>query len=265
MEEARPSDDPGLWIRLTPPSAGRARVLHLSWRDLAHFGRFMAFLAVLSVSLVGTWWYYASGYQKTGNLPALVAQLQEDQARINLLSEQLEEAELLYAQIWTMLGADRADPGAFWLPPPTPTGVLEGEDLSGSEPDLSDPPSGWPLVERGFLSQPLAVDPDVPGGHTGIDLAIPSGSYILAVGPGRVAAIGEDPVYGLYVFVEHRDGWESRYAHASVLSVELGDLVQEGDVLGLTGSSGRSTAPHLHFELIRNGRPVDPLLYLTRP
>jgi murein DD-endopeptidase MepM/ murein hydrolase activator NlpD len=78
-------------------------------------------------------------------------------------------------------------------------------------------------------------------------------------------ARGEDAVYGLYLVLQHPGGWESRYAHASLITAEVGDRVREGEVLGLTGSSGRSSAPHLHFELLYLGVPVDPLLHLVRP
>jgi murein DD-endopeptidase MepM/ murein hydrolase activator NlpD len=227
--------------------------------------RFLAFTTLFTLSLVATWWYYATGYLQTAALPAIVATLQEDQGRIRNLALQLEETEALYARIWALLGADRGDPGAVWLPPPPTVSGRPSPEPDALTGGMLEPPSRWPLPERGFLSQPLTVDPDEPGGHPGIDLAIPSGTYMIAVGPGWVSSIGEDPIYGLYIVLQHADGWESRYAHASVLAAETGDIVEEGDVLGLTGSSGRSTAPHLHFELLRWGRPVDPMVYLSRP
>jgi murein DD-endopeptidase MepM/ murein hydrolase activator NlpD len=265
MSEKTSGPKPGITLEIQPPAGGLSRTLHLSWEHLGHLLRFGVFATFLTMSLVATWWYYASGYLQTAALPAIVATLQEDQSRIQSLAVQLEESEALYGRLWALLGAGRGDPGAVWLPPPP---ALAGLDLPDPDPvdgGTPEPPSGWPLVERAFLSQPLAQDPTEPSAHPGIDLAIPSGSYILAVAPGRVTTTGEDPIYGLYLIIQHADGWESRYAHASVLAVETGDLVAEGDVLALTGSSGRSTAPHLHFELLRWGRPVDPLGYLTRP
>ena len=74
-----------------------------------------------------------------------------------------------------------------------------------------------------------------------------------------MAAAGIDPDYGLYVLLRHPEGYETMYGHASRLLVSEGELVQAGRVIALTGNSGRSTAPHLHFEIRREGRSLDPL------
>jgi murein DD-endopeptidase MepM/ murein hydrolase activator NlpD len=70
---------------------------------------------------------------------------------------------------------------------------------------------------------------------------------------------GTDPAYGLFVLLAHPDGYESMYGHLSRVLVLQGDTVRVGQVIALTGNSGRSTAPHLHFEIRRDGRSVDPL------
>ena len=103
------------------------------------------------------------------------------------------------------------------------------------------------------------------GEHPGLDIAIPTGSYIRAAGGGVVAEAGEDPLYGRFVRLDHGDGYRSLYAHASVTFVTAGDLVRQNEVIALSGSTGRSTAPHLHFEILRNNEPVDPLTILDRP
>ena len=74
-----------------------------------------------------------------------------------------------------------------------------------------------------------------------------------------VAAAGIDPAYGLFVLLRHAQGYETMYGHASRLLVREGDSVQAGQVIALSGTSGRSTAPHLHFEIRRDGRSLDPL------
>jgi murein DD-endopeptidase MepM/ murein hydrolase activator NlpD len=76
---------------------------------------------------------------------------------------------------------------------------------------------------------------------------------------------GEDPVYVRYLVLEHDAGYRSLYAHASLLLVDRGDTVRRNEVIALTGSTGRSTAPHLHFELIQDGEPVDPLSMVVQP
>src|SRR3989475_11500338 len=74
-----------------------------------------------------------------------------------------------------------------------------------------------------------------------------------------VTAAGIDPAYGLFVLLRHTQGYETMYGHASRLLVREGDSVQAGQVIALSGTSGRSTAPHLHFEIRRDGRSLDPL------
>src|SRR5437667_252198 len=80
-----------------------------------------------------------------------------------------------------------------------------------------------------------------------------------AAAGGVVEAAGTDPAYGLFVLLRHSSGYETMYGHASRLLVREGDSVQAGQVIALSGNSGRSTAPHLHFEIRREGKSLDPL------
>jgi murein DD-endopeptidase MepM/ murein hydrolase activator NlpD len=94
--------------------------------------------------------------------------------------------------------------------------------------------------------------------HDGIDLSAPKGTRILASRSGTVTFAGEADGYGLLVIVDHGQGVETRYGHASALLVKVGQEVKAGQTIAKVGNSGRSTAPHLHFEVRRLGRPVDP-------
>jgi murein DD-endopeptidase MepM/ murein hydrolase activator NlpD len=97
--------------------------------------------------------------------------------------------------------------------------------------------------------------------HAGIDFAAPPGTPILAAGGGRVVEAGPNGGYGRWVKISHSDGLATGYAHLSRIApgVRRSARVRQGQVIGYVGSSGLSTGPHLHFELHRNGRPVDPL------
>lgn len=97
--------------------------------------------------------------------------------------------------------------------------------------------------------------------HAGIDFAAPPGTPILAAGDGQVAAAGPNGGYGRWVEISHDGGLATGYAHLSRIAsgVRRSARVRQGQVIGFVGSSGLSTGPHLHFELHRNGRPVDPL------
>lgn len=95
--------------------------------------------------------------------------------------------------------------------------------------------------------------------HGGIDLAAPVGTPVRAARSGVVTLAGWSGSYGYAVYLDHGDGTETRYAHLSAVLVEVGAVLRQGDTLGLVGSTGASTGPHLHFELRRAGRAVDPL------
>lgn len=100
--------------------------------------------------------------------------------------------------------------------------------------------------------------------HEGIDLAIPEGTAVRAVAEGVVSYAGVRGGYGNLVVVKHGDGMETRYAHLSRFSVKAGERVSQREVIARSGNTGHSTGPHLHFELRKNGRVLDPLRYLPK-
>ncbi|MGF6573107.1 murein DD-endopeptidase MepM/ murein hydrolase activator NlpD [Paraburkholderia sp. GAS333] len=99
--------------------------------------------------------------------------------------------------------------------------------------------------------------------HSGIDLVAKTGTPILAAAGGRVVFAGEEAGYGNAVEIDHGNGLMTRYGHASKLVVHVGDLVLPRQYIADVGSTGRSTGPHLHFEVLVNGMPVDPSAYLA--
>ncbi len=98
--------------------------------------------------------------------------------------------------------------------------------------------------------------------HAGVDWAAPMGTPVRAARDGVVTRAGWWSTYGYAVALDHGDGSQTRYAHLSAVSVAVGALVRQGDVVGLVGSTGASTGPHLHFEIRFGDRAVDPLGYL---
>lgn len=99
--------------------------------------------------------------------------------------------------------------------------------------------------------------------HTGLDIPAPHGTPILASGGGRVVSAGYKGAYGRAVVIDHGDGLSTLYGHASKLLVRAGDVVMPNQQIALVGSTGRSTGPHLHFEVIRRGVRVEPRQYLS--
>lgn len=96
--------------------------------------------------------------------------------------------------------------------------------------------------------------------HKGIDIGVPTGTPVQALRDGRVVHAGTFGTGGNVVIVDHGDGLQTRYAHCSELHVEVGQVVRQGDVIAASGSTGRSTGPHLHVEVRRDGVAEDPLL-----
>ncbi len=94
--------------------------------------------------------------------------------------------------------------------------------------------------------------------HQGIDIAAPSGSPVKAAADGKVIFSGQVAGYGNLVEVDHGDGWVTRYGHNGVNLVAVGDEVKAGQTVGLVGSTGRATGPHVHFEVRKAGKAVNP-------
>lgn len=138
--------------------------------------------------------------------------------------------------------------------------ILEGMSL---EEEVL--PSGRP-VRSGYVSSEFGFRRDPFSGrkrlHKGIDYAGPRGTEIYAVGGGVVAFVGRKSGYGNVVEVDHGDELVSRYAHLNKSKVKEGEVVKKGELVALMGSTGRSTGPHLHLEVLKNGEQVNPRDYL---
>ena len=100
--------------------------------------------------------------------------------------------------------------------------------------------------------------------HSGLDFSAAHGEPIIATAGGIVVEASHGRNYGKFITLKHGDGLETRYAHASKLFVKKGDLVNKRDVIALVGNTGRSTGPHLHYEIRLNGRPLDPTNYIRK-
>lgn len=98
--------------------------------------------------------------------------------------------------------------------------------------------------------------------HAGMDIAAPSGTSVIAPAPGKIIFAGRDGGYGLSVEIAHWGGIVTRHSHLSKILVKPGDLVQRRHAIGLVGSTGMSTGPHLHYEVMVEGIQVNPLRYI---
>jgi murein DD-endopeptidase MepM/ murein hydrolase activator NlpD len=253
---------PRLTVILVPERSQETRTYHLSYRSLRMFGALAAVLALALTLVAGSWWYLAARASRVGELENQVAELMAERQRVQELGQQLESIEAQYGRIRDLFGIRSDDTlSQVWLPPPA--GTPRGAGTRSAA--LSTRPTSWPLTERGFVTQGLLEGDRVEGDHPGLDIAVPTDSYVRASGAGTVREVGEDEVYGSFVVIDHGEGYTSLYGHASSTLVSLGQRVRQNEVIALSGSTGRSTAPHLHFEILLDGEAVDPLTMVQQP
>ncbi len=216
-----------------------------------------------------------------------LAQLQAQLERVDAVAEQmlnnleLEGAEFNFG-VLSSLGGPVESEGPDWKAPSFVTvleemesrvqdrisqlGILQ-EMVQLRDFDHSTFVAGRP-VKNAWISSRFGRRTDPFSGrvanHLGVDFAAPSGTEIVSVASGVVITASDQGDFGLMVEINHGGGVITRYAHASELLVQEGDLVRNGDLIALVGSTGRSTGPHLHFEVMVNGRRVDPMPFIQR-
>lgn len=216
-------------------------------------------LLIVFVVMASTWWFVATQAARVGGLEREVARLEAERARVAQLASDLAEAEEQYARVRQLLGVDGSGAGSDVALPPLRGGGQGSDRVSGE----ANRPSAWPLTQAGYITQLREETPGV--NHPGLDIAVPNDTYIRASGSGTVRDTGVDAVYGRYILIDHGDGLETMYGHASRVFVEPGVQVERNEVIALSGSTGRSTAPHLHFEIRKDGQAVDPLAFVRQP
>lgn len=251
------------------------------------------------LSLIDTW---QQGFLLAFDEVSLVTDRSENQVqalthRLAALQAHMERIDALAEQLLVVAGIDSTefnfsglsalggpvDPDAQELRPPsfidtlnemesrlqnrvTQLGILQ-DLLQLKQFEESTFVAGRP-VKTGWISSRFGRRTDPFTGrvasHGGVDFAARPGTPIHAVAAGVVSYAADRGDYGLLVDINHGDGLVTRYAHSQELLVAEGDLVRKGDVIALIGSTGRSTGPHLHFEVLINGTRVDPLPFIQR-
>jgi len=221
-------------------------------------GLFITLVLVAAGVWLGRAWGDRAEADTVATLRTQVQSLQTRERALAELTGRLERVERDYRRLQAVVteGAPNAAPSVAL--PARPESPVMGADGGTSAP-------AWPTAQRGFVTRAFGSlgEPATTQGHTGVDIAVPTGSYVRAMWEGVVEEAGEDEVYGRYIRIAHRDVVSSLYGHNSWLFVEKGDSVERLQVIALSGSTGRSTAPHLHFEIRRDGELVDPLAFVN--
>lgn len=224
-------------------------------------------VVVLAVALTGLLIlgiaFYGPIARQAARIPPLereVERLRTDNLRIRELAAALDTVEANYDRLRRMVGADivpdRVVLGSV-LPVAPP--ILAANPGSGAVYETGPSlPRHWPLNERGYVTRGQALADTTQDEHPGIDVAVPVGSVVRAAGGGLILQTGEHEAYGRFVLLEHPGGYQSMYGHLSRILALQGAAVAAGEVIARSGNTGRSSAPHLHFEIRLNGISIDP-------
>lgn len=201
-------------------------------------------------------------------LLALKARLEEQQANVETKKAALAADKQDVAQKKAQVDADNKELAAQIDAMNKEASALTAKILAmQSSADYVGGDMVWPSDSSRYISSPYGnrIHPilRVYKMHTGIDIAARSGTNILAANAGIVMASGWNNSYGYMVMLDHGGGIVTLYAHASKLLVRKGDVVGRGEVIALVGSTGRSTGPHIHFEVRINGEYKNPLNYVS--
>jgi len=242
-----------------------SRRLHLPGWALVAVGAASTMFVLGIVALI---LLYAPVAGLAASVPGLrrdITRLEADNSKVRELAMALDKAEQRYDQVRKMLGADLIpDATAFTTPLPMAPALVSR--LPGRPPTFErgpSVPSHWPLDVDGYITRGQIGSNTRRRPHPGVDVAVPIGSVVRAAGGGQVSDAGEDPEYGNFVLLDHPDSVQSMYGHLSRITAAVGDYVAAGEVIGLSGNTGRSSAPHLHFEIRSKGRSQNPLDYVA--
>jgi len=254
-------------------SSGRRQVSIIVQRDGDLHGRTwrLPLWALRVVSVVGLLLvagfilgaaFFAPIARQAARVPSLtrnIERLETDNRRVRELAAALDSVEASYSKLRQMVGADIV-PDAMALSShlTVAPGIYATSPGSAGADSGASVPRRWPLDERGFITRGQAVAGSPEEEHPGIDIAVPVGSVVRASGGGVVLQTGAQAEYGNFVLLEHPQGYQSMYGHLSRILAVQGMRVAPGEVIALSGNTGRSSAPHLHFEIRLNGVSIDP-------
>ena len=255
---------------------GSRRVFSRTFRS-SFFKFIVAFLALWVIALVVVTFFYSRM-----SFMALKASMLEEEnhnlrgylARVVDIEKSFKQNRELTARLAQMAGVDLEDfeqperinfDSALAAAPDTGSGDITGSGslqipLTREELAKQTIPSDRPLY--GWITRAFSTGEKSGEKHAGVDFAVKTGTTVAATASGIVKFAGWDEYLGNLVIIDHGNGHETLYGHNGKLLVEEGDNLLKGDVIALSGNTGHSTAPHLHYEIQKDGVPVDPTPYL---
>lgn len=244
-----------LSIILVPPGGGKPRSFSLARRGMVVATLLVAIVLALfafSLSVLGR---VGRSSITISRLARENVTLKGNRGKLAKIEDELARLRIVEKRLAKLLGVEQEESEAER--PLRSAGLLA--PASGQEGDYSGRvPTLWPVqgeISRGFSEN--------RGEHKGVDIAVARQTPVRAAGDGTVDFAGEDEVFGNMIIINHGSGMSSLYGHNSSLTATRGETVRKGQIIAYSGSSGRSSAPHLHFEISRYGKRVDPLTFLS--
>lgn len=269
-------------IMFIPDDNGKTFSLHFHKNVFRSFIFFLVLFIIGIVALLAKTGEIGVKLQLVYSLREENKRLKEENGKLQLAMEKVERIEALSSYLQRVALSVGESPEKFPLNTFTSSDKLIGEDsldvflnsvrLTESDQNqdlvtasispthiLASIPNIRPV--EGWITRSFTPKSEKNPGHLGVDFAAAKGSLIRVSAPGIVDEVKDDKYFGLMVVVKHNFGFVTRYAHCSQILVSPGDNVERGQTIALVGNTGRSSGPHLHYEVIKGGKHVDPLQF----
>ncbi len=252
-------------VIFVPHDLKKTRTYRIQYKLFYTFLSLCAVGAVALVMFIATYGRLLVKARESVMLERQVVELTNRNEKIGQFMRNLAQMRSMNLQVRRMLGIEITEDDSLLI-----RSTSNGEDrISAGMKDeqeqmLSSIPSFWPV--KGFITRGYSIAGSKENAqyHPGIDIGVVRGTPVKASASGYVVESGWDDVYGYYVKIDHGYGMKSLYGHNDRLAVIKGEKVARGQTVAYSGNTGRSTAPHLHFEVTQNNVPVDPLKYLLQ-
>ena len=252
-------------VIVVPHDPQKTRNYKIPYRLLYVLVTFAGIGLVAMVIFIATYGQLLLKARESVLLAGQVEELTKRNEQVGEVLRNLSELHAMDLKVRQMLGVDIAEGDSLAM-----LRNLENEELtdreveSSKEQMLRSIPSFWPV--RGYITKAynMAGGPGDAEYHPGIDIGVERGTPVRSAASGYITEAGWDDTYGYYVLMDHGYGIKTLYGHNDRLVVMSGERVGRGQTIAYSGNTGKSTAPHLHFEVMQDNVNVDPLKYLLK-
>ncbi len=262
-------------IMIVPPNDTKTINMRISLWKIYLVGSILTIFLLMIIYFLAS---YGNLLRKATKIDYLIVEnkrLVEENKRVNHLASELEKLETFAKQI-NQITTSQVDDG-YRISQAELDKITQNEEKFSYASDLLSSKKGGQdelsslvqkqkslmetipsinPVEKGWFSQFFSVK------HQGLDIAAPMFTPVKAAASGEITFAGGYEALGNYLIINHKNGYETKYGHNHRFTVKIGDFVSQGDVIAFVGNSGNSSAPHLHYEVWKDGKPLDPMQFI---